>query len=182
MHLVAQPPLGPDAHAIADDEHPDHQLRIDRGATRVTIKGLQLLANARQVDEPVDRAQQMIRRHVPLQAEAVKQRLLRHRPLAPHRPVSAYLAEIESDHQHHCKTAFSTQSGQAGFEAGSFLPGFTPLSGIDLCEGSTAALVPESIPLREPPAMPSSAINPSINGPPTRYRIAAETAASAKLT
>ena len=75
MHLIAQPPLGPDAHAIADDEHPDHQLRIDRRAARLAVERLQLLANAGQVDEPVDRAQQMVRQHVPLQAEAVEQRL-----------------------------------------------------------------------------------------------------------
>jgi hypothetical protein len=30
-HLLAQPPFGPDAVAIADDEHADHQLGIDRG-------------------------------------------------------------------------------------------------------------------------------------------------------
>ncbi len=106
MHLVAQPALGPDAHAIADDEHPDHQFRIDRGATRLAVEGLQLLADARQVHEPVDRAQQVICRHMPLQAEAVEQRLLRYRPLAHHRPVSAHLAKIESDQQHYCKTAF----------------------------------------------------------------------------
>jgi hypothetical protein len=50
-----------------------------------------MLANARQVDEPVDRAQQMIRRHVPLKVKALEQRLLRHRPFAHHRPVSASL-------------------------------------------------------------------------------------------
>ncbi|PAV71429.1 hypothetical protein WR25_21333 [Diploscapter pachys] len=48
----------------------------------------------------------MVRRHAPLQADAVGQRLLRHRPLAPHRPVSAHCAKIESDHRHDCKTAF----------------------------------------------------------------------------
>jgi hypothetical protein len=30
MHLLAQPALGPHAHAIADDQHPDHQLGIHR--------------------------------------------------------------------------------------------------------------------------------------------------------
>jgi hypothetical protein len=116
MHLVAQPPLRPDAHAIADDEHPDHQLRIDRGATRLAVEGLQFLADARQVHEPVDRAQQMVRRHVPLQAEAVEQRLLRYRPLAHHRPVSAYLPKIESNHQRDCKRAFfNTIDGKRTF-------------------------------------------------------------------
>jgi hypothetical protein len=48
----------------------------------------------------------MIRRHVPLQAEAVEERILRHRPLAHHRPVSTRLAAIESDHHQYCKPAF----------------------------------------------------------------------------
>ena len=29
VHLLAQSPLGPDAHAVADDQHPDHQLGIN---------------------------------------------------------------------------------------------------------------------------------------------------------
>jgi len=32
MHLFAQPALGTDPHDVADDQHPDHQLGIDRGA------------------------------------------------------------------------------------------------------------------------------------------------------
>jgi hypothetical protein len=91
MDLLAQPPLGADAHAIADDQHPDHQLGIDRGPTGRTIERPQMFANARQVNEPVDRAQQVIRRHMPFQVEAVEQRLLRHRPLAHHPDISACL-------------------------------------------------------------------------------------------
>ncbi len=56
----------------------------------LTLQGSRALrADIRQVDEPVDRTKQMIRRHMPFQAEVVEQRLLRHRPLAHHRPVSA---------------------------------------------------------------------------------------------
>ncbi len=106
MYLVAQPSLGPDAHAVADDEHPDHQLRVDRWAAGLAVKRLQMLADARQVHEAVNRTKHVVRRDVPLQVEAVEQRLLRHRPLAHHRLVSASLANIESDHQRYCKTAF----------------------------------------------------------------------------
>ena len=38
MHLFAQPALGTNAHAVADDQHPDHQLRIDRRARRSGCK------------------------------------------------------------------------------------------------------------------------------------------------
>jgi hypothetical protein len=40
---------------------------------------------ARQVCDALDRAEQMVSRNVPLQAELVKQRLLHHAPLAHHR-------------------------------------------------------------------------------------------------
>lgn len=88
MYLLAQSLLGPDIHAIADDQHPDHQLRINRRATGRALEGAQMFADAQQINEPVDRAQQMIRRNMPLQVEAVEQRLLRHRPFAHHTAVS----------------------------------------------------------------------------------------------
>ena len=88
MHLLAQPALRADAEAVADDQHPDHQLGIDRRPPGLAVEGPQVLADAGQVDEAIDRAQQVIRRDVPLQAELVEQRLLHHRPLAHHRLAS----------------------------------------------------------------------------------------------
>jgi len=41
VDLLAPAPFGPDAHAVAHDQHPHHQLRIDRGAAEATIEGLQ---------------------------------------------------------------------------------------------------------------------------------------------
>ena len=29
MNLVAEPTLGPDAEAVVDDQHPDHQIGVD---------------------------------------------------------------------------------------------------------------------------------------------------------
>ncbi len=74
MHLVAQAPLGADAAAVADDQHPDHQLGIDRGRPVVAVERPQVSPYAAQVDEPIDRAKQMVSRHVTLQAELVEQR------------------------------------------------------------------------------------------------------------
>jgi len=88
VYLLAEPALRSDAQAIADEQHPDHQLGIDRGAAGLAVIGPQVLAQARQIHEPVDPPQQVIVRDVALQAEAVKQRLLHHRPLAHHRPAS----------------------------------------------------------------------------------------------
>src|SRR5439155_8116276 len=48
LDLLAQLALGADAIAVADHEHPDHQLRINRGTADLAIKGLELLVNVRQ--------------------------------------------------------------------------------------------------------------------------------------
>ena len=47
MNLLAQPPLGADAEAVADDQHPDHQLGINRGPADLAVEGAQVLADAR---------------------------------------------------------------------------------------------------------------------------------------
>ena len=86
LDLLAQLPLEAKAVAVTDDEHPDHQLRINRGPPHVAIIGPQMCPNLGQVDEPIDLAKQVTVRDMPLKAEAVKQRLLHHAPLAHHRP------------------------------------------------------------------------------------------------
>jgi hypothetical protein len=59
MDLLAQPTLRTNAQAVADDEHPDHQLRINRGPPHVARVGPQMRPNLGQVDEPVDLAKQV---------------------------------------------------------------------------------------------------------------------------
>jgi hypothetical protein len=86
MDLLAQPTLGTNAEAIADNQHPHHQLGIDRRATRLAVVRLQMRSDLRKVDKPVDRAKQVIVRNMPLEAEAVEQRLLHHPPFAHRRP------------------------------------------------------------------------------------------------
>jgi hypothetical protein len=85
VNLLAQPPLGSDAEAVADQQHPDQQLRVDRGTTRRAVKRSQIPPHLRQVDEPVDRPQQVILRHMPLDRKLVEQRRLVDLPLAHHR-------------------------------------------------------------------------------------------------
>ncbi len=45
MHFLAQAPFGPDAEAVADEQHPDHQLRIDRGPTHLAVERTQMRAD-----------------------------------------------------------------------------------------------------------------------------------------
>jgi len=57
MHLLAQPPLPPDAHAIADDQHPDDQLGMDRRPSRLPVERPQVLAVPdRSTDRSIERS------------------------------------------------------------------------------------------------------------------------------
>jgi hypothetical protein len=60
--LFAKTALGPNAVAIANDQHPDHELRIDRGPPHGAVVGGKAAAQILQIDEAVDRAQHVIRR------------------------------------------------------------------------------------------------------------------------
>src|ERR1700730_4663932 len=62
--VLAQAPLGADTEAVADDHHPDHQLRINRRPSQRAVERRELAAQFRQVDKAVDRPQQMIPRHM----------------------------------------------------------------------------------------------------------------------
>jgi hypothetical protein len=48
LDLLAQSPLEADAVAVAHDQHPNHEFRVDRGPTNVAIEWRELLAHARE--------------------------------------------------------------------------------------------------------------------------------------
>jgi len=88
--LLAQPPLEADAIAVADDEHSDHQLRVDRGSADVAVERRQLLAKVSQHPRHdwIDAAQEMIRGNVFFEVEKIEQlalinRLTTHHDLRP---------------------------------------------------------------------------------------------------
>ncbi len=115
MHLLTQPALGTDAERVTDNQHPDHQLGVDRGSPRLTVVRPQMIADVRQINETVDRAQQVARRDMILEAEAVKQRLLHHRPLTHHQPVSPASPEaLNQSVKTTSSGSFSTQSTHCG--------------------------------------------------------------------
>ena len=86
VDFLAQAPLGADAEAVPHQQHPDHQLGINRRSPHRAVVRLKVGPNARQIDEPVNRPQHVIARDMPFQAKAVKQRLLHHSPFAHHHP------------------------------------------------------------------------------------------------
>ena len=96
VDLLAQPPVRADAEAIADNQHPDHQLRIDRGSSYLAVVGFKMRPNLRQIDEAVNLAQEVIVRDMTLKAEAVEQRLLHHLPFAHHGVSPRFAVKSES--------------------------------------------------------------------------------------
>jgi hypothetical protein len=72
MNFLTQAALRPYSHAIADDQHADHQLRIDRGATGVAIMRPQHLTDLIEVEMTVDASQHVIGRHMVIEAKIVK--------------------------------------------------------------------------------------------------------------
>jgi hypothetical protein len=60
LHFLAQPAFRADAHAITDDQHPNHQLRIDRWPTCLTVVAPQMVADGTEIDKMVDGAEQAI--------------------------------------------------------------------------------------------------------------------------
>jgi hypothetical protein len=62
----------------------DGQLGVDRRATNGAVEWLELTPDVAQLDEAVDRAQQVIGGDVLVQAEAVEQSFLPDLPLAHH--------------------------------------------------------------------------------------------------
>ena len=76
LDLTTEPALGADRVAVADQEHPDHQLGIDRGTSRVTVERREIGPQPARIESGVDPAQQMIRRNAFLEIEFVDQPIL----------------------------------------------------------------------------------------------------------
>jgi len=72
MNVFAQATLGPDAIAVADDKHADHQFRIHGRPTNLAIEGLQILPDTFEIDKDIDLPQQVIARDVVVEAKIVK--------------------------------------------------------------------------------------------------------------
>ena len=72
MDLLAQPPFGPDSHAVADNQHPHHQFGIDGGPADAAVERLQLRAHLLKIEKSVDASEQVIFGDVVIEAEIVK--------------------------------------------------------------------------------------------------------------
>src|SRR3546814_19733947 len=87
MDLFAETALGSYAVAVSDDQHPDHQLRINRGPPGVAVVIGQLRAQIAQVETLINATQKVIVGNVGVEIECVKQPSLTTRSLTHHRRV-----------------------------------------------------------------------------------------------
>src|SRR6266404_3251750 len=84
MDFLAQAPLGADAKAITDDQHPDHQFGIDRWTTNRAVEGGQFSPQLAKLDEPVDGPQEVVSGNVPFERELIEQSSLFDLPMSHH--------------------------------------------------------------------------------------------------
>jgi hypothetical protein len=64
MPFLAQTALRPNAKAVAYDQHPAHQLRIDQWRGSETVEGRAMPTQLGYIEETIDATQQVIRRDV----------------------------------------------------------------------------------------------------------------------
>src|SRR5664280_240784 len=75
LDLLTQPPLGADAVTVTDNQHPQHELGVDRGPADVAVERGQHLAQVSQHPrhDRIDPAEQMVRRNAPFEVEQIEQ-------------------------------------------------------------------------------------------------------------
>ena len=72
MNLFTKATFRTNAQAVADDQHPDHQLWINGWASRRTVKITQILANAGEFNKPVNGTKKMFVGNMLFEAETVE--------------------------------------------------------------------------------------------------------------
>src|SRR5438552_11767873 len=85
VDLFAQPALGTNAKAVPHDQHPHHQLRIDRRPPSVAVERRKMTTQLAEVENSINTAQQVISRNVIVEIERVEQLPLPARSLPHHR-------------------------------------------------------------------------------------------------
>src|SRR6185436_1903422 len=84
------------AEAVADNQHPDHQLRINRWPPERAVERRQFPPQLTEFHEPVDRAQQVVGWNVPFERELIEQSSLLDLPMPHHDSLVLLPAATES--------------------------------------------------------------------------------------
>jgi hypothetical protein len=74
LDFLAQLPLKANAAAVAHDQHPDHQIGVNRWSADLAVEGFQLPAQVCQHPrhDRINPAQQVVRWNTPFEIEQVK--------------------------------------------------------------------------------------------------------------
>lgn len=112
MNLFAQAAFRPDAGAIAHKQHPDHQFGINGRATSVAVKLGKMRTNTTQVNEPINRTQQVVLGNVIFQRKLIKQCCLRLLPWPQHRKSPCAIHRLNQLSVLRSRNSFSTQSAE----------------------------------------------------------------------
>src|SRR3974377_1058242 len=84
VDLFTEPTLRTDPEAVADQQHPDHQLGIYRWPADAAVEARELAPELTELDKPVYRAKEVIRGNVPFKRELIEERSLFALPTPPH--------------------------------------------------------------------------------------------------
>ena len=109
MNLFAQAAFRPDAGAIAHKQHPDHQFRINGWATSMAVKFGKMRTNTPQINEPINRTQQVVLGNVIFQRKLIKQCCLRLLPWSQHRKSPYPIHRLNQRLTIRSSKSFSTQ-------------------------------------------------------------------------
>jgi hypothetical protein len=72
MNFFANTALRTDPHALADNQHPDHEFRIDRRSAHGAVKWSNVYTNTAQIDKAINHSQQVIKGNMILKRQLVK--------------------------------------------------------------------------------------------------------------
>src|SRR4051794_21180320 len=84
VNLLTQAAFGADPEAVSDDQHADHQLRINGRSARMAVERSEVLAKLAKLEEPINAPEQVIGRDMIIEIKGVEQLLLATSPLSHH--------------------------------------------------------------------------------------------------
>src|SRR6185503_4362726 len=73
LNLRTEPPLRAERKHVADNQHSDHQHRINRRSPSVRVEWCEFLVHPTQVQQTIDLPHQMIRRHDLVEIKRIKE-------------------------------------------------------------------------------------------------------------
>ena len=98
LHLGANLTLRADRKYVTHKQHPDHQHRIDRGSTGVRVVRRKLLVHPTQIENVIDLAYHMVRRHHLIEIKGIKELTLAFSSTPHHASLPPINHSIERNH------------------------------------------------------------------------------------